>query len=428
MDKDDNLFEDGIKESSDLLDIDFDDLPGDVTDESKGEEDDDGIIDLIDLVEKGDAELFSDDDIVKEDVHIPDEEIDSQTEEKDALDDILREAGMATTADDSGINPLEDLSADLLSVDTLPDDSDNAPSEEDITGDMFEKLLDDTVLDELTDDADELPEETEEFNLEPEDFSDLESVLEEEPLHDEKIAESPTATAGVQGNLFRDFDPVASTTEETHGLDNEFISDPDIFGDELEKTITSSDDVTNEKSLWGTDADSNTLNAEAEGISILEEASSDDEKIEYSGMDTEDADYINIDDIQLDSKSLESLFPDEGVTSEPVSDDTPRDESQDLRSSDLLDIDQPEALMPEEPVVSQIQVTDEIKPVDAIPTVQIETIVQPVISEEKIEEIVTKVVGEVVERVAREVFKEVAEKVISEAIEGLKKSLEAELE
>ena len=46
------------------------------------------------------------------------------------------------------------------------------------------------------------------------------------------------------------------------------------------------------------------------------------------------------------------------------------------------------------------------------------------ISEEKIEEIVTRVVGDVVERVVRETMADVAEKVIREAIDALKQSLE----
>jgi hypothetical protein len=434
MDKDANLFEDVIKENSDLLDIGLDDLSDDAGDEAKGEEADEGIIDLLDLVEKGDADLFSNDELMEEDIityepiETSDEESGILTEEKDELDDIMLETDISAPADDLGINLDEDMPDQLLQDDNVPDDADNALPDQDISGDMFEKLLDDTVLDELSEDSVVTPLDIEEFNLEPEDFSDLETVLEEEPISDEKVAESP-APAGIQGNLFRDFDPVASAPEETHVLDDELIAEPDIFGDELEKAIASSDDVTNEKSLWDTDTDDKTMGAETEGVSILEETASDDEKIKNLGMDSSEESYVHLDDIQLDSKSIDSLFPDEGITEDvagaSVSDDSLQVESQDLLPSDM---DQPETSLSEESVVPEIQATDNLAPVDDTPSVPAETIVQSIISEERIEEIVTKVVGEVVERVAREVFKDVAEKVISEAIEGLKKSLEAELE
>jgi len=47
------------------------------------------------------------------------------------------------------------------------------------------------------------------------------------------------------------------------------------------------------------------------------------------------------------------------------------------------------------------------------------------ISEERIEEIITRVVEDVVERVGRETMANVAEKLITEAIDALKESLES---
>ncbi len=422
MDKDDNLFEDEIKESSDLLDITIDDL----TDEAIGEEADEGVIDLTDLLEKGDSELFGEDEILKDDIKLTDDltgfpEDLMETKEKGGLDDILADADISAPADDFGLNLTEEVPDELL-----PDDSVNASSDIDLTGDAIDKLLNDTVLDELSKDSEALPDDADEFNLESEDFSDLEIVLEEDNISTEKIAVS-TIASGVQGNLFSGFDTGTSAPEETGGLDDKLITEPDIFSDAQEKNITPSDDVTNEKSFWGTEADENTSGPEAEeGISILEEAPSDDEKIEYSPIDSENTGFVNIDDIQLDSKSVDELFSDDGIISEPKPDIFKQDVNQVLQPSVT---EEPEiAPPPESPVVTEIPVTDEAKPAHEIISAQPEPIVQPVISEQKIEEIVTKVVGEVVERVAREVFKEVAEKVISEAIEGLKKSLEAELE
>jgi hypothetical protein len=164
-------------------------------------------------------------------------------------------------------------------------------------------------------------------------------------------------------------------------------------------------------------------------VSILEEISADDEKIEFSGVDEGDPGYVHLDDIQLDGKVLETIFPDEvateGVIVSSASADLTLAESQDLL---LRDVDQPDTAPPLDSVQSEIPVIDDSGPEDEIPAVPLKTTMQPAISEERIEEIVTKVVTEVVEKVAREVFKDVAEKVISEAIEGLKKSLEAESE
>ncbi|NLD38625.1 MAG: hypothetical protein GX654_17330 [Desulfatiglans sp.] len=429
MDKDDNLFEDEIKENIDLLDIGLDDLT-DNTGEATGEGDDEGVIELTDLLEKGGAELFEEDEILKDDIRFTDDLvgfsddlIETETDKKGGFDDLLLEADISAPADDLGLNLTEEGPDELLPDENLPDDSGTTPSDSDITGDLFEKLLEDTVLDELTEDTEELPEVRKEFILEPEDFSDLESALEEEPISDEKIVDNP-APVSVQGNLFRDFDTGAPATEKTEGTDYEQTAGPDIFGGDLEKTIASSDDDSDSKPLWGTDDDINT-----EAVSILEEISADDEKIEFSGVDEGDPGYVHLDDIQLDGKVLETIFPDEvateGVIVSSASADLTLAESQDLL---LRDVDQPDTAPPLDSVQSEIPVIDDSGPEDEIPAVPLKTTMQPAISEERIEEIVTKVVTEVVEKVAREVFKDVAEKVISEAIEGLKKSLEAESE
>lgn len=445
MAKDDNLFEDVIKESSDLLDIELDDLTSDVASDPNGEEADDGIIELTDLVEEGDAGLFNEDDLLKEDISItdeaidfPDEVIETQTEKIEAFDDMRLDADISNTTDDLAVTlPDEEISDSELSVDNLLEDSDKTISDTEVTGDLFDKLLDDTVLEELSEQADAVPEEKEEFNLEPEDFSDLESIMEEESTSDEMVADTPILS-GVQGNLFKDFDAVTSAPEETHGLDDEQITEPDIFGDEPEKTIVSSDDDTAEKSLWGTDAGDKISDAETEGVSILEDTYPDEEKIEYSGMDSEDTGFVNIDDIQLDSKSFDDLFSDEGITAdEPLSEKIiPEEKNEELLSraidqpdtSNLTDEVDNKIEAANDNIEQEIGVTDDVKPLEDTTSVPVEAPVQPVISEERIEEIVTKVVGEVVERVAREVFAEVAERVITEAIEGLKKGLEAELE
>ncbi|GEM_PF-3212442 len=396
MDKDDNLFEDEIKESSDLLDIGLDDLTDDFSSEATSEETDDGVIDLTDLVERGDAELFNEDEVLKDDIKLNDE---------------------------LGLTLPEESSDEPLLDENMPNDSGTQSSDTDITGDLFEKLLDNTGLGELSEETGELPDVAKEFNLEPEDFSDLENLLKEEAITDKTLTDRP-APVGVQGNLFKDFDTGGTEPEKPDVFDDEGTISTDIFGSDLEKTIASSDDDSDNKPLWEKDAVVNT-----ETISILEEASSDDEKIEYSGVDEGDPGYVHLDDIQLDGKVLDTIFPDEvpagGVAVASISTASMQAESLDMPLSDL---DKPLTAPSLESAESDIRSIDDTEPEHDIPAAPVETIMQPVISEERIEEIVTKVVREVVERVAREVFKDVAEKVISEAIEGLKKSLEAESE
>ena len=76
----------------------------------------------------------------------------------------------------------------------------------------------------------------------------------------------------------------------------------------------------------------------------------------------------------------------------------------------------------EEPVVPEEPVREEI----AAEEPSVEKL--PGISEERLEEIITKVVQDVVERVARETMASVAERVIGQAIEALKVSLETSSE
>jgi histone H3/H4 len=412
MDKDDNLFEDEIKESSDLLDIGLDDLTDDFSGEAAGEETGEGVIDLTDLVEKGDINLFNEDEILKDDIKI---------------------------TDDLGLNLAEEASDEFLLDENLSNDSVAQSSDKDITGDLFEKLLDETELEEISADTDELPEVEKEFSLEPEDFSDLESVLKEEAVTGKTASDNP-APVNIQGNLFKDFDTGGAAPLKTDGLDEEETAGPDIFGSDLEKTIASSDDDSDNKPLWGTDSDINTSGAETDGISILEETSSDDEAIEYSGIDEGAPGYVHLDDIQLDGKVLETIFPDEAAKgdipeSAPLSADFPQAGSRDMLLSDM---DQPEIALTLEPAEPEIPAINNGEPEHEIPAAPVEATIQPLVSEERIEEIVTKVVSEVVERVAREVvgeavekvarevFADVAERVISEAIDGLKKSLETE--
>ncbi len=120
MDKDDNLFEDEIKENIDLLDIGLDDLT-DNTGEATGEGDDEGVIELTDLLEKGGAELFEEDEILKDDIRFTDDLvgfsddlIETETDKKGGFDDLLLEADISAPADDLGLNLTEEGPDELL--------------------------------------------------------------------------------------------------------------------------------------------------------------------------------------------------------------------------------------------------------------------------------------------------------------------------
>ena len=410
MDKEDNLFKDQIDED-DLLNISLDDLSTDEIEEAVDEEPDEDIIELMDLLEKGDDSLLGiddDNDKISEDEMSFEEAVETPAIDTTVRSDIEPDAIL----NDSGVSTLdEDLKSEQSTGEfdqLLAEDSigvqDIETEEADTTDDELERMLDETEHGSDSDD-------TEDLNLEMEDFSDLDDVLDEAGLLGGEISDVSAAENG-QEDLFEDINLENDSEEELIEADNEII---DTSDNEIEKTIVSSEDnVSGEEPLWEMDNQSQMGSDELEFENVEGDVAADENQIEATG------------DILPDDESVDELFSDgdlqdeEAVADESLSDDMPK-----MFSTEA----------------DQIAVTDEVAETQTFAEADVEETFapdgsgtksdmpaavspQPLISEEKIEEIVRSVVGEVVERIAREVFTEVAEKVITRAIDSLKESLE----
>ncbi len=513
MDKDENLFEDQIDEDDDLLNISLDELSGDEIDVPVNEEPDEDIIELIDLLEKGDDDLLGIDDdlddltggdISTEDLTgLSDDDTMELSSSDLEVDDLLLDSETVEPEDHSEPATVDELDQ-LFSEDPLGDLAIET-EETGSTDDTLEKLLEGTELEELTADTVSKSDDIEDLSLQMEDIFEESNELDQADLLDDESA-GESVTDDVQDDLFGDLGLEDISDEKLLESDDEILDELD---NELDEAIVSSDDESGEESLWESDLQGETAEAEDQ-------------------IDTSDVNFDEIDDIPLDSESLEDLLSEsvleESVDSGSGTDDTqeldidaisfgePLDESLTESDEAPLDEDNIDDLFSEsdlqadagdsEPDFGDIQelsdaVEEQIDTADVSPGVSLddagekietgedlfseETAVSdespgdiaeevsiapveglrdetdtqitpdvtesssaddyqvekdipaavpqvPVISEEKVEQIVRDVVGEVVERIAREVFTEVAEKVITEAIDSLKKSLETDSE
>ena len=179
MDKDDDLFGDQIDEDDDLLNISLDELSHDEIDEPASEEPDQDIIELIDLLEKGDADLLGIDDESDElgENDISSEELDeiSSDDAEDIssdleVDDLLLDSDLSDLEDD--LEPATDDDLDQLLAGNSLDDLALEPEEAEITDDALESLLDETELEELTGEIGIESDDTEDLNLQMEDTLD----------------------------------------------------------------------------------------------------------------------------------------------------------------------------------------------------------------------------------------------------------------
>ncbi len=420
MDKEDNLFEDQIEEieEDDLLNISLDDLSTDEIEEAVDEEPDEDIIELMDLLEKGDDSLLGiDDDIdtVSEDKMSFDETVETPDIDTASLSDIEPDEILS----DSDLSDLdEDLESEqsteefdqLLTEDSM-DIQDIGTGDADTVGDELEGLLGETEPESGSDDAETLSDEAENLNLEMEDFSDLDAVLDEEGLLDDGISDV-LADENNQDGLFEDIDLENDSEDEVIEVDDEILGSSD---NEFEKTIVSSeDDVFGEESLWEMDDQDQMRSNELESEDIDGEIALDENQLEA------------VDDILPDDESVDKLFPDEGLQDE----EEIEEESLSVDIPDMFSSEDDQIEITDKGTETQINAETDVEetsvPDDSGPKMDIPAAVPPqlLISEEKIEEIVRSVVGEVVERIAREVFTEVAEKVITRAIDSLKESLE----
>lgn len=416
MDKEDNLFEDQIEED-DLLNISLDDLSTDEIEEAVDEEPDEDIIELMDLLEKGDDSLLGIDDIdtVSEDKMSFDDtaetpDIDTASLPDIEPDEILSDSGLSDLGEDLESEQSTEEFDQLLTEDSM-DIQDIGTGDAGTVGDELEGLLGETEPESGSDDAETLSDEAEDLNLEMEDFSDLDAVLDEEGLLDDGISDV-SADENNQDSLFEDIDLENDSEDEVIEVDDEILGSSD---NEFEKTIVSSEDnVSGEESLWGMDDQDQMRSNELESEDIDGEIALDENQLEA------------IDDILPDDESVDELFSDEGLQDE----EDIEDESLSVDIPDMFSSEEDQIEITDEGTETEIYAEADVRetsvPDDPGLKMDISAAVspQPLISEEKIEEIVRSVVGEVVERIAREVFTEVAEKVITQAIDSLKESLE----
>lgn len=399
MDNEDNLFDDKIDDDEDLLDISLNDLTTDDFEEPAAEEPDEEVIELIDLVEKSDDDI--DEDIIDygDTKPLP---VNQELIEKlklaavDNGDDVESEeigdtASISRSDLELGDITLETVVPDLTEDMEKEEISDPDISDADIDLDLSEKVADfDETADFLDDSLDKSRDEEDTVDLLADDSGSEDIITDEDNDLDESLEE-----------LFKDDEEV---TGETAGAVDDVIDDRGEAADDLlvsgeieEKSIDVSDKPV--------EADTGQLNETVIG------PLSDKEELSEGSQGKEDIHDQPVDE-KIQSFDVnqreEASSPEDGVKESiedpglPVEDDA--DAVLEEKSDDMIDASPDKR---------------EDAPYRAEPAV---------LSEEKIEEAVTKVVGEVVEKVAREVFTEVAEKIITEAIDGLKKSLEADSE
>jgi len=207
-------------------------------------------------------------------------------------------------------------------------------------------------------------------------------------------------------------DMEGETTRPAQSVGEEEITESDLenlLKDASEEEITfdlSSDEEGGQtgKDEEVTDADLEALlqEATAEG---LEEAKEDGEVLEIAA-ETQDVEEVQLEEETPSLTEIESVaesFEETQTQTELLVED-------EARPAVLAGFVKP--TMPEEPVQEEIAVEE--------PSVE----KAAGISEERLEQIISKVVQDVVERVARETMASVAERVIGQAIEALKASLE----
>ena len=551
MDKDDNLFEDQINEDDDLLNISLDDLSTDEIEEPVKEEPDEDIIELIDLLEKGeeaflgvadDSDSSSEEDLSSEGVNeIPDEDADADAtpQSEFELDDVLIDTDMSAQGDDLESDLSDEEFEKLLTEDSMDDlDIENGESEDTVND--LENFLNEVDMENPPDNSGSSFDSTEDLNPEMENFSSLNNVLDEAGLWDDEKTDVSIDGDG-DGTLFEDIDLTDYEKEEIPESGDGLIAESD---DVVLKTIVSSEDNgSSEEAIWEMDKQSDTDDIELESESVEEQAAIDEDEIETSEAFLDEADDIalevedesleellsedslqdgaadedpevlqeqaivdedlseasedifdEIDDIPLldENESLDELFSEGGLQDEAADeepedspDQTAVDEDHSEVSDGLLDeiddipldgesleellsgdkfgdegfTDESQSESKQELFLTdgeQMEVTDDITdtvmddafqdieteesllteeiPISAPDASETESGIseavnqQPIISEEKVEEMVRTVVGEVVERIAREVFSEIAEKVITKAIDSLKESLDSDSE
>lgn len=397
MDNDDNLFDDQIDGDEDLLDISLDDLTTDDLEKPAPEKPDEEVIELIDLVEK------SDDDIDEEVIDFDD------TKPLTTNKELIEKLKLAAAENKDNDEPEE--IGDTASISRSDLELGDITLETGVPN-LNEGVEEDETVDTDTDIDLDISESVSDFD-ETADFMD--GGL-------DKIQDT-----GDTGDILDDSDPEVIVANEDNDLDESieelFENDEEILedtADNLNATIAKPMDP------------EDTADKIKQDVAIEEKSIDiEDQPVE---ADTGQLNETVIGPLSDEEKSPAALKGEGDVNGEPV------DEAAQLSDINLQEEPPHEEKATESVADSALIVEDDSvaaekeksdDTADATPDVSEDAQhrAEPVVvSEEQIEAAVTKVVGEVVEKVAREVFVEVAEKIITEAIDGLKKSLEADSE
>jgi hypothetical protein len=397
MKKNKDIFENGKKGEEDLLDFEFDDLSKeDVEAASGGSTEDEEIIELDDIVEKG--ELVEDpgsEDITR----VLDEEEIANESEVTAVKSDSEASELAQPKEEEMLDDFEaDLDAEFEKLETsefdiveaeekaqsfepeetirLPEGDESflkalgAESQADLGPDELAQALEEEVSEDFEVDLDEEVQELGTFEL-----GAVESAEMAEDSESAEIAKLLDGEDAVEENV--------STDEGTELTSAELDQPPD--GDSSQVVEMQ-------------------LGAALESLEESEKGESDLELMESELDSVPDADTIVETELDIESLAASEVFEFEPEEAGEVI-------APDFSGEDLSEV--PE--MQEEQLGSGAAAAAIV----SAPEGRVE------ISEERIETIITSVVQDVVEKVARETFTTVAEKLISEAIETLKESLES---
>ncbi len=397
MKKNKDTFENGKKDEEDLLDFEFDDLSKeDVEATSGGSTEDEEIIELDDIVEKG--EMVEDPGSEEITRVLDEEEIANESEVTEVMSD--SEASELAKAKEEEMS--DDFEADLDAEFEKLETSEFDIVEAEEKAQSFEP--EETIR---------LPEGDESLlnALRAESQSDLGSdelaqALEEEVSEDfevdldEEIEELGTSELGAVESL--DLADDSESAEIAKLLDGEDAVEEDVSDDESSELTTAESDKPS-------DGDSSQvvemqLGAALESLEESEKGESDLELLESDLDDVPEADTIFETDLDVEGLAASEAFELEPEAAGAVI-------TSEFSEEDLSEV--PE--MQEEQLGSGMAAAAIVSAPEG----------QGEISEEKIEAIITSVVQDVVEKVARETFTTVAEKLIAEAIDTLRESLES---
>ncbi len=425
------LSDDGTMDLS-VSDIDIDDLLQDSDTPELGESSEPASVDELDR-------LFADDALG--DLGLEPEESESTD---NALEELLDASELEDLADAEGLDlQMEDI-LDESTEPSQEDASDNESLEstivegrDDLLGDLgLEEISDDDFLGADDEILDELDNELNKAIVSSDDESEEEALWEgdlQSETTDEEIDDIQLDDESLEDLLSE------NVMEESVENDSEIESTPELDTEDLVESYDEGLTASDEAPLM------------EESLEDLFSESDFEEETGDSGIDSEDIREPIIDEVQPDAvnevsdagddalediETAEDLFSEipEAEGSVPdeegaVSDDFSAEMAEEVSTVEEISAPSDEDLIDETDTEIEPDAGESLSSVEeAVENIPSVAPPVPVISEEKVEEIVRNVVGEVVEKVAREVFTEVAERVITEAIDSLRKSLESDSE